>query len=128
MTVNTTTKQGQWGNANVQVKEHPRQYKTGRVVVPTYSAQCPDSNRRKRLKKKYGSVYEMECGTSNIEVDIDSGNYVVGVTFMVNSLVPSETQVITAADFELATRKEGQLVDGVYGPSNDQRRCNGLSQ
>lgn len=102
----------QWGNALVQVKEHPRKYRTGEVIVPTYSAKCPDSQKRKRLKKRYGSIYVMDCGKGEVEVDIQSGNYVKNVVISVSSYPPSKTQLISASEFERTRRRSG-----IYGSS-----------
>lgn len=105
MTVDTKERT-QWGNAQVQVKEHPRQYKTGKVIVPTYSAKCPNSQRRKRLKKTYGSIYVMVCDGKEVEVDIESGNYVEAITIKVNSYVPDKATLISAEDFERIRQKQ----------------------
>lgn len=95
------SEKAQWGNALVKVKEHPREYKTGRVVVPTYSAQCMGTHKRKRLKKTYGSIYTMECDEGKMhEVDIQSGNYVQSVIIHVTAYVPKTTEVINAERFE----------------------------
>lgn len=103
MTVDTK-EQNQWGNGLVQVKKHPREYKTGKVIVPTYSAKCPNSHKRKRLKKTYRSIYTMNCGNEDVEVDIESGHYVDGIAIKVNAFVPERVKLITASEFERTRR------------------------
>lgn len=98
----------EWGNARVRVKNHPRNYRTGLVDVPTYSAKCPGSHARKRLKKLYRNVYAMECGNNTIEVDIDSGNYVEGHVWRVSAVPPRQSKTIGAPAFH-------RQIETIYG-------------
>lgn len=99
----------EWGNARVRVKNHPRNYRTGLVDVPTYSARCPGSHARKRLKKLYRNIYEMECDGSTVEVDIDSGNYVEGHIWRVNTAHPRQSKIIGSPSFH----KQIEMIYGV---------------
>lgn len=110
------TEEHKWGNAHVQVREHDRRYRTGRVVIPTYSARCPQGPRRKRLKKQYESIYVMDCGNGkeSLEVDVNSGNYVRGVVIHVDAYAPKSIEPISSEAFDAC------IAETVYGMSRTQ--------
>jgi hypothetical protein len=82
-----STKLKVMGNAAMAVEIHDRVYKgpAGHVVVPTYSSNVPNSDKRRRLKKAYSSrtikIYESDTVTPDerFQVDINTGNYVHSV-------------------------------------------------
>lgn len=81
----------QWGERKVRVKQHIRDYgrSRGKVTVNQYSAECPDSGLRKRLKHIWGDVYEIESGqggyTKKHYIEIKSGNEIFGAIWQVRS-------------------------------------------
>lgn len=100
----------QWGSADVQVKEHPRNYQSGKVMVETFSAKCPGTSSRKRLKKIHDSIYQMECLNGGVlEIDVVSGNFIDRTLFEVNVYTPKTATEITALEYENLRQK------GVYG-------------
>lgn len=89
------------GSYLVRYKSHNRRYTTGLKQVVTYSAQCPGSPERKRLKQVLGNIYRMMCGDDEYLIDIASGEHIIDFAHTIERkpASPPDFTLVTSAEF-----------------------------